>query len=110
MKRFLIEFLITFVIVCITRIISDTYICGGIAGILMVYSALFIDEFYKRLKESDYYEVKKETQKFRKELKELKRKNKALDQIHRVTKKYDLELSRDKLNNENILIIRGIDI
>ncbi len=108
MKKFLIEFLINFVIVCITRIISDTYICGGIAGILCVYVTLFIQELNIRLKESDYYKVKEETKRIRKELKEVKRRHKALDEIIKLTKKYDLKVTRAEIQNEKAILIYGI--
>ncbi len=57
MKKFLIKILIeciiAFVIVSITKAISNTYLCGGIAGILTIYSTVLVDEFYKRLEESE---------------------------------------------------------
>lgn len=108
MKRFFIELLITFIVVFITRQISDTYLCGGIAGMLCVYITLFIQELNIRLKESDYYKVKEETKRIRKELKEVKRKSKALDKIINLTKKYDLEINKAEFNNEKVLMIRGI--
>lgn len=108
MKRFFIELLVTFIVVFITRQISDTYLCGGIAGILSVYVTLFIQELNISLKESNYYKVKEETKRIRKELKEVKRKSKALDKITKITKKYDLELTRTEFNNEKVLLIRGI--
>lgn len=106
MKRFFIELLISSIVVFITRQISDTYTSGGIAGILSVYVTLFIQELNKRLKESDYYKVKKETKKIRKELKELKRKSKALDEIQKITKKYNLELTKAIIDNKETLIIK----
>ena len=108
MKRFFIDLLITFIVVFITRQISDTYLCGGIAGILCVYITLFIQELNIRLKESDYYKVKEEAKEINKKLKEVKRKIKALDKIINLTKKYDLEINKAEFNNEKILIIRGI--
>lgn len=76
----------------------------------MVYSALFIDELHKRLRESDYYKVKEEIKKNNIQLKEVKRKSRALDKLIKLTQKYDLDLRKSELNNENILIIRGIEI
>lgn len=49
MKKFLIKILIAFIIVTITNLISNTYLSGGIAGILTTCSSIFIDELYKRL-------------------------------------------------------------
>ena len=54
MKRFLIEILITSIIVFITRKISDTYICGGIAGIISTYIYLVVDEILKRLEDTEF--------------------------------------------------------
>lgn len=51
MKKFLIDFFITFIIIFITRGISNTYISGGIAGILSFWISLYIDDLYKKLKE-----------------------------------------------------------
>ena len=57
MKRFLIEILITSIIVFITRKISDTYICGGIAGIISTYIYLVVDEILKRLEDTEFNEA-----------------------------------------------------
>lgn len=52
MKNFLIDFFITFIIIFITRGISDTYISGGIAGILSFGNYLYICNLFK-YKEED---------------------------------------------------------
>lgn len=44
MKRFFIELLITIIIVFISKLISDTYLCGGIAGITYVINQLYDEE------------------------------------------------------------------
>lgn len=49
MEKFIIKIVIELIIILVTRNISYTYICGGIAGILTVYSSITVDEFYKRL-------------------------------------------------------------
>ncbi len=41
-------------------------------------------------------------------IRRIKRKSKALDKIIKLTKKYDLELTKAEFNNEKFLMIIGI--
>lgn len=108
MKRFLIEILITSIIVFITRKISDTYICGGIAGIISTYIYLVVDEILKRLEDTEFNEAFKKAKENNKEIRKIKRKIKVLGKIRKIAKRYDLELTRTEFNNEKVLLIKGI--
>lgn len=108
MKRFLIEILITSIIVFITRKISDTYICGGIAGIISTYIYLVVDEILKRLEDTEFNEAFKKAKENNKEIRKIKRKIKVLDKIMKIAKRYDLEITRAENENDKLLIIRGV--
>ncbi len=41
-------------------------------------------------------------------IRRIKRKTKALDKIIKLTKKYDLELTRTEIQNKKVLLIYGI--
>lgn len=99
--KYLIEFLILLVIISITRIISDTYISGEIAGMLCIYFFLIINKIQEMLKENDYYETKEKNKRAMQRLK-------AFNEIIKLTRKYNVELTRAEINNKKVLIISGI--
>lgn len=101
MKKFLIECLIATIIIFITRKISDSYIIGGVTGILVAYVYEAINRLEKTLIENDYFKIKEETKK-------LERKNKALQKLLKLANKYDLKLTRAELGNKKVIVVSGI--
>lgn len=57
---------------------------------------------------SELKKLFKETIDINRKIRKIKRKSKALDKIIKLTKKYDLELTRTEFNNEEVLMIIGI--